>query len=53
MKFKRCYSNIIFDALLNIVRTALIMTQNKKSDLKILTLTPKTYMLIITPKIRP
>ncbi len=53
MKFKGCYSNVNFDDQLNTTRTTLIMTQNKKSDLKTLTLTPKIYILIITPKIRP
>ncbi len=50
IKFKRCYLGANFDDLACRTKTSPIMMQNKTSDLKTLTLMPKTYTLIIIRK---
>jgi hypothetical protein len=53
MKFKKRCLGVNFDGLFDTIGTSPIMMQNKTLNLKILTLTPKTYTLIITRKNQP
>jgi hypothetical protein len=53
MKFKRHFLGVNFDGMFDTIGTSHIVMQNKASNLKTLTLTPKTYTLIIICKNNP